>query len=362
MSDHANAFTLPGEDGGMRGADKRHKHARVGSKVQPVTIANAAALRMLRLVAGSIVVIPLLATIYAMGLVIRRGISVPEFVLLASMYTFTLLGITVGFHRHFAHRSFKTSGTMKMLLAVLGSMAGQGPLYWWVATHRRHHRFSDGPGDPHSPNLVPGNGVRKLLSGFWHGHIAWMFSSEITNWAYFAPDLIRDRRIFLMHRLYWFWMAMGLTIPTCVGWVWIGGAEGAWLGLLWGGLVRLCLVDHASWCVGSISHMFGSRPFEKSTRDRSANNWFVAIVAFGEGLQNNHHAFANSAAHAVHWWEPDLSVWVIRVLRRLGLVWEVNHPTAAMLKAKREGPPTNATQAGSESRLPPVNHHSLEQK
>ena len=146
-------------------------------------------------------------------------------------------------------------------------------------------------------------------------------------------DLLRDRGLFLIHRFYFFWLALGLALPVAIGWYWIGGLQGAALGLLWGGLVRMCLVDHASWCVGSISHMFGSRPFEAITRDRSANNYWVAIVAFGEGLQNNHHAFPGAAAHALHWWEPDLSIWVIRLLKLVGLVWDVKHPSQAEIAA-----------------------------
>ena len=305
------------------------------SKIPPVTLASPAALRSVRLAAGLIVVLPLIATVFAAYLVATRGVSLAEFVLFASMYTLTQLGITVGFHRYFAHRSFKTSRSMRLFFAVLGSMAGQGPLFWWVATHRRHHRHSDEPGDPHSPNLVAGAGIARVLRGFWHGHIAWMFARELTSWAHFAPDLLRDRGLFLIHRLYFFWLALGLVIPVAIGWFWIGGTEGAALGLLWGGLVRMCLVDHASWCVGSISHMFGSLPFEAITRDRSANNFWVAVVAFGEGLQNNHHAFPGAAAHALRWWEPDLSIWVIRLLKLVGLVWGVKHPSQADIAAAR---------------------------
>lgn len=301
----------------------------------PVSIASPKAHRNIILTASTVITLPFLATVYAIASLFYRGISNLEIILFISFYCLTMLGINVGFHRHFAHNSFKTSSAMRIGLAILGSMAGQGPLFWWVAVHRRHHRHSDGPGDPHSPNLVKGKGWKRELQGFWYGHIRWMLSKEITNWAHFAPDLLRDRRLFFMHRTYFLWLSLGLVIPTLIAWMATGNWIGALYGLLWGGIVRICLVDHALWFVGSISHMFGTRPFAAATRDRSCNNYFVAVVAFGEGLQNNHHAFPNSANHRVRWWEPDFAADVIRILRICGLVWNVKAPSpSAIAKAK----------------------------
>lgn len=313
----------------------RRRDFNFSSGVKPVTIASPKAHRSIRITAGTVVIVPFLATVFAVYSLFHRGITRTELALFVGFYTLTLLGINVGFHRHFAHNSFKTSKAMRVIFCILGSMAGQGPLYWWVAVHRRHHRLSDGPGDPHSPNLVPGKGWVREVKGFFYGHIAWMFSNEITNWVHFAPDLIKDRALFLMHRTYFLWLALGLAIPTAIG-GWAGhGWTGAAYGLLWGGLVRLCLVDHALWFVGSISHMMGTRPFARATADRSCNNHAVALIAFGEGLQNNHHAFPNSANHRIHWWEPDFAADVIFLLSKVGLVWNVKKPSPALVAKAR---------------------------
>jgi len=298
-----------------------------------MTLSARKARRVQRMVAGAVVLLPLIGVAAAVELWRRHGIGWMEIAALGVMYLICMLGVTVGLHRHFAHLSFKTSPFMRAVLAVCGSMAAQGPVLFWVVTHRRHHAFSDKPGDPHSPNQH-GGGLHGLMSGLWHAHIGWMFSSESTDWVHFGRDWLQDRMVFNLHRWYPLWVACGLALPAAV----CGAITGTWLGalqgLVWGGLIRVFLVNHASWCVGSVCHVFGSRPF--TTRDESANNWIVAVLAFGEGLQNNHHAFPSSHAHAVHWWEPDLSAWVIRVMAKLGLVWDVKSPSArAVADARR---------------------------
>ena len=283
-------------------------------------------------IAFGVVVIPFLGVIVAGVLFWRRGMGWVEGGALLVMYVLCMLGITVGFHRHFAHRSFSTSRPMSLLFGVLGSMAAQGPLLFWVATHRRHHAFSDEPGDPHSPNLN-GSGLSGLLCGLWHAHIGWMFSDEATDLVDFARDLLRDRDLFTIHRTYLFWVYSGLALPALVCGLLTLTWTGALQGFLWGGLVRVFLVNHASWCVGSVSHVFGTRPFE--TRDYSANNYWVALLTFGEGLQNNHHAFPSSFSHAVRWWQPDFSAVVIRCLRFAGLVWDVKYPSERAIREAR---------------------------
>jgi stearoyl-CoA desaturase (Delta-9 desaturase) len=294
------------------------------AKPGAVTVARPGTMRMQWAIAFGIVVVPFVGVIASLILFRQYGVGWPEVVMLATMYFLCQSGVTVGLHRHFSHRSFQTSQPMRIVLAILGAMAGQGPLMFWVATHRRHHTFSDQPGDPHSPNLH-GEGVGAMLRGLWHAHIGWMFSVEQTDWARFAKDLLRDRTMFRIHRLYLLWVFLGLALPAGAGWLITGTGLGALQGFLWGGLVRMFLVNHASWCVGSVCHMFGGRPFD--THDHSANNFAVAVLAFGEGLQNNHHAFPGSYSHAVKWWEPDLSAILIRGLRSLGLVWGVKYPS-----------------------------------
>ncbi len=289
----------------------------------PYTIAAPSARRTLRAVAGTIVVVPILGTTAALYLAFTRGVTVTDMVLLVTMYFVAMLGITVGFHRHYAHKSFTTGKSLKIILGIMGSMAGQGPLVWWVATHRRHHCYSDQEGDPHSPQLAAGSGWRRVVRGLWEGHIAWMFSERISNWNMFARDILKDRTAFLVNSLYFPFLYLGLLFPAVVGGLVSGSWYGALTGFLCGGLVRMFLVDHALWCVGSVCHMFGRRPFGVLTHDHSCNQYLVAFFAFGEGLQNNHHAFPNAAIHGFHWYEPDISAVFIRLLRALRLIQRV---------------------------------------
>ncbi len=278
------------------------------------------------------VVIPFLGVVAASVIFRNRGIGWVEVISLLVMYGVCMLGITVGFHRLFAHRSYSTSPTMRLILGACGSMAAQGPLLFWVSTHRRHHVFSDKPGDPHSPNLH-GEGLWGMITGLWHSHIGWMFTVEQTDLSEFARDVLQDRAMFMIHRTYLLWVLAGLALPALVSGLVTMSWTGALLGFVWGGLVRMFLVNHAAWCVGSISHVFGSRPFK--TGDHSANNYLVAVLAFGEGLQNNHHMFAGSFSHAVRWWQPDLSALVIRALKSAGLVWDLKSPSERAIRDSR---------------------------
>ncbi len=289
----------------------------------PYTVAGPVEHRRLRIIAGLVVVVPLLGTILALWLAVTRGLGAVEIWSFGVSYVLTMMGLTVGFHRHFAHRSFRTGTAMRVILAALGSMAGQGPVIWWVATHRRHHRLSDQDGDPHSPQLAEGTGIARVVKGLWQGHIGWLFSDRISNWSLFARDMMNDRLVVRMHRLYFPFFLLGLILPGVVAGLVTGSWYGAFLGFLWGGLVRVCIVDHVLWCVGSVCHMFGLRPYRKRTRDHSANNLAVAFLGFGEGLQNNHHAFPRDAFHGFRWYEPDLGAQMIRLLKGLGLVWDV---------------------------------------
>lgn len=320
-----------GEASGCVAAAPDGAHASDG----PVAVkVSPYARRLQRAVAFGVVVVPFLGFVVAVVQVWTHGFNFFDLGLLAFAYVLTIVGETVGYHRLFAHRAFETSRPVRALLAVLGSMTAQGPVVFWVAVHRRHHAYSDREGDPHSPNLH-GGGARGVLRGLWHGHVGWMFTDEQTNWAKFARDVLQDRTLFRIHRQYFFWLGLGLVLPALFGGLVKGTMSGAFDGLVWGGLVRIFLVNQAMWCVGSICHRFGRSPFR--THDRSGNVLWVAFVSFGEGLQNNHHAFPNSARHGLRWWEPDFSGWVIRGLKALGLVWNVKHPTAhAILHATKD--------------------------
>lgn len=301
-------------------------------RVPITTVPVASAQRAIRLIASLVVAGPVVGTALAAVLAALYGVSPIALVMFAVAYTVTTLGVTLGFHRYFAHRSFRTSRPMEIAFVILGSMALQGSLLYWVSTHRRHHQFSDTPGDPHSPYL-DGEVHLGLLRGLWHSHVGWMFATDITNVVRFAPDIIRDPLIFRIQMRYLSWAALGLALPPLVVLAITGNWFAALEAFLFAGPVRLLLVHHASWAVGSISHIYGQRPFK--TDDHSANNFWVALFAFGEGLQNNHHAFPTAARHAFRWWEPDLTGYIVSAMTWSGLIWDVSKPTAETIARRR---------------------------
>jgi stearoyl-CoA desaturase (delta-9 desaturase) len=257
----------------------------------------------------------------------RHGVSAVELSAFVAMYTLTGLGITVGYHRCFAHAAFETRPWLRTGLAVLGSMAGHGPVVSWTATHRCHHKHSDLPGDPHSPHLHgPGRGAR--LRGLWHAHMGWLLTGWLPNSLVFAGDLARDARLSRVNRAYPWWVAAGVALPTLATGLWTGTARGALGGLLWGGLVRLFVSFHATCAVNSLAHSFGARRF--ATRERSTNFALLALSTFGEGWHNNHHAFPSSARFGLRPWELDAGWLVIRLLELCGLAWNVRRPSGAI--------------------------------
>jgi stearoyl-CoA desaturase (delta-9 desaturase) len=283
-------------------------------------------------VAFSMMVLPGLGFIAAIAMISIGYLPTLDIGLFIAMYVVHMIGVTIGFHRYLAHKAFKTSRAFEAILMICGSLAGEGPIMYWVTTHRRHHKYSDREGDPHSPNLG-GTSIRGKLGGLWYAHMPWMLSDESSSWILWAPDVLRNRRLFFYHRTYQLWVAAGLALPALVGFA-VGRTPGAALaGLVFGGLARMFAANQAAWCVGSICHMFGSRPFDNN--DRSANNWLVAVFTFGEGLQNNHHAFPGSYRHAIRAWEPDLSGWILALLGKAGIVWDLRTPSRAAINASR---------------------------
>jgi stearoyl-CoA desaturase (delta-9 desaturase) len=241
------------------------------------------------------------------------------------------VGITVGYHRLFTHRAFETSRVVQFILAVLGSMAVQGPLMQWVAMHRRHHQHSDQEGDPHSPHLH-GGGFFDLVRGAWHAHVGWVFRPDPADLAHYNRDLRQSRTLRAASALFPLWVALGLIIPAVVGGVLTASWMGALFGLIWGGLARIFLVHHITWSVNSVCHIWGRRPYPSG--DHSRNNFVFGILALGEGWHNNHHAFPTSARHGLRWWQFDLSYYVIRGMALLGLVWKVKLPSKQALTAE----------------------------
>ena len=204
-----------------------------------------------------VLVAPLLGLVW--GIYFSWGVfGGAELGLLSSMYVLTVLGITVGYHRLFTHRSFETSRPVQCILAILGSMAVQGPLLKWVALHRMHHQHSDLDYDPHSP-LKEGQGFANWLRGAWHAHIGWFFDADPPDLYRYVKDLKRSRLLSVISALFPLWVACGLVIPAALsGWI-TGTWRGALLGFLWGGLIRIFLVHHVTWSINSICHLWGQR-------------------------------------------------------------------------------------------------------
>lgn len=252
--------------------------------------------------------------------------------LLFGMYVATVFGVEIGYHRYVTHAAFETSGAMRAALVALGSMAAQGPVLFWAASHRQHHAFTDEAGDPHSPRLA-GKGLSGTLRGLRHAHAGWLFTSSYASWARFVPDLLRDRTLFRLNQWYPGLVALGLVLPALAGALLAGSWQGFWSGLLWGGLVRICLVHQATWSVNSICHRFGSRPYR--ARGGSANNAWLALPSLGGSWHNNHHAFPQTAVNRFEWWQLDLCGAAIRGLERLKLAWNVNFPSPDELESKR---------------------------
>ena len=283
------------------------------------------------------VVVPPLGLVSAIGLLWGVGFHWVDLALFLGLYVVCAFGTTIGFHRYFTHKGFEARAPVKALLAILGCMTMQGPVTQWVTDHRKHHALSDKPGDPHSPHVGHGEGAWGALRGFAHAHVGWMFSNlGMEQGREYGRDLYEDRLVRTIDRMYLLWVVLTLGIPFAiaysVGGTWQAGVEG----LVWGGLIRIAAYQHATFSVNSICHMFGRQDYR--SRDEARNNWLVALLVFGEGWHNNHHAFPVSARHGLSRRQVDVSWLVIRTLERLRLVWNVKVPDAAQLERRRVQP------------------------
>ena len=261
----------------------------------------------------------------------------PDVALFAVLYTVTALGITVGFHRLFTHRAFKTTPALRGVLAVLGTMAIEGPVISWVADHRKHHVYSDRLGDPHSPHVDHGGGWRGALRGLFHAHVGWLFDHQQRGARErFAPDLIADPVVSFVDRTFILWSLVGLAIPFALGWL-IAGTVGAGVeALVWAGVVRVMVLHHVTYSINSLCHFFGRRSYR--TSDHSRNLWWLAMLSFGEGWHNNHHAFPTSAVHGLGRRQLDISGLVILGIERLGLAWDVQRVSPERIASKAIAP------------------------
>jgi stearoyl-CoA desaturase (Delta-9 desaturase) len=269
------------------------------------------------------VVVPFLAVLAAIPFAWGWGLSWSDLWIGAVFYAGTGTGVTVGFHRYFTHGSFKAKRPLRLTLAVAGSMAIEGSIIRWVADHRRHHAFSDREGDPHSPWRF-GNTTGALIKGFCYAHVGWLFGRELTNEYRFAPDLVADKDIRRIDRLFPYWVAATLLAPAVIGglvtWSWAG----ALTAFFWAGLIRICLLHHVTWSINSVCHTIGERPYQ--ARDKSANFWPLAILSFGESWHNSHHADPTCARHGVRKGQLDVSARIIWFFEKCGWVYDVRWP------------------------------------
>jgi len=292
-----------------------------------------------RILVGIFVAVPTLALIAAIPLAWGWALGWHDVVIALVFYWLSGLGVTVGYHRYFTHLSFKAKPGLRLALAIAGSLAMEGPVITWVSDHRRHHKYSDREGDPHSPWRY-GDDAKALAKGLVYAHMLWMFDPNETSQEKFSPDLLADRRISKVDDWFGGFVVATLLLPALIGGLWGMSWHGAITAFFWAGLVRVALLHHVTWSINSICHTFGSREFE--ARDRSRNVSWLAIASFGESWHNLHHADPTCARHGALKGQLDPSARVIWAFEKLGWAYNVRWPDEARLTAKR---PATATRS-----------------
>jgi stearoyl-CoA desaturase (delta-9 desaturase) len=287
-----------------------------------------------RILVGVFVAVPLLAVLAAVPLAWGWGVGWHDIVLAVAFYYVSGLGISMGFHRYFTHGSFKATRAFKIVLAVAGTLAIEGPVLVWVADHRKHHKYSDREGDPHSPWRF-GSDWKALAKGLGYAHIGWLFDRGRTSQEKFCPDWLADpdtRRI-----SGWFTQltVVSLLAPAAIGGLWSWSWVGALTAFFWASLVRVSLLHHVTWSINSICHTFGKEEFE--VRDKSRNVNWLAILSFGESWHNLHHADPTCARHGALRGQIDTAARLIWVAEKLRWVHDVRWPDEARLSSKRTG-------------------------
>jgi stearoyl-CoA desaturase (delta-9 desaturase) len=289
------------------------------------------------------VFLPPVAIAIAVPLLWGHLLGPSDIVVWATMYLIVGFGVTIGYHRMLTHRAFATHRVIERAFVFAGALALQGSPPDWVADHRKHHAHTDVEGDPHSPHAGQGAGVSGALRGLWHAHVGWLWRTHgEADWRKYAAELVDDRFMRKLHRHYHLVALLTFLLPAGLGLALTGTWHGALTGLLWGGLVRLFMQHHTTWSINSVCHFFGRRRFDLD--DYSTNVSWLALFSFGEAWHHNHHAFPRSAFHGLRRWEAalDPSGWVIRFMRRLGLIWNVVEITPER-QAAREVPRTAVT-------------------
>ena len=287
-----------------------------------------------RFLVALFVAVPLLAVLVAIPLAWGWGLGWHDIVLAFAFYVITGMGITMGFHRHFTHSSFKAARPLRVSLAIAGSMAIEGPVLVWVADHRRHHKYSDKEGDPHSPWRF-GNDWKALTKGFLYAHIGWLFNPNQTSQEKFCPDLLADAPIRRVSNTFPLWVAVSLLAPALIGGLWSMSLAGALTAFFWASLVRICLLHHVTWSINSVCHTFGNEDFD--VRDKSRNVAWLAIPSFGESWHNLHHSDPTCARHGALEGQIDISARAIWIAEKLGWAWDVRWPDEQRLSGKLTG-------------------------
>ena len=285
-----------------------------------------------QIITGVFVGVPMLALVAAIPFAWGWGLGWHDVVIAAVFYWVTGLGITVGYHRYFTHGSFKAKTPLRVALAVAGTMAMQGPVITWVSDHRKHHKYSDREGDPHSPWRY-GDNARALAKGLFYAHILWLFDPNQTSQEKFSPDLLADKNIARVDKLFAPLVGVSLLGPALIGGLWGMSWHGAITAFFWAGLVRITLLHHVTWSINSICHTFGNKDWE--SRDKSRNVSWLAIASFGESWHNLHHVDPTCARHGALKGQIDQSARVIWAFEKLGWAYDVRWPNESRLNGKR---------------------------
>ncbi len=263
----------------------------------------------------------------AIGSALWLGWSWKGFALAVAMYYVRMFGVTAGYHRYFAHRTFKTSRAFQFFLALLASLSMQKGVCWWAAHHRAHHKYSDAEGDIHSMKR----------DGFFWSHMGWLLSQGYTKTdTKRIPDLVKYPELVWFDRWYW----VPPLLMTLLFW-----GLGGWWALTWGVGVSTVMLWHGTFTINSLSHWMGRVRYK--TRDESKNSLILAIVTMGEGWHNTHHYYQRATNQGFFWWEIDATFYVLKVLSWVGLVWDLHTPPAHVLAANRveqkkaPGPPAS---------------------
>ena len=291
--------------------------------------------RGMKVTIGLFVAVPLLAVALAIPVAWGGWLGWTDIVLALVFAFIAAIGITIGYHRHFTHGSFKSPRWVSGFLALAGSMAIEGSLTQWVADHRRHHARSDEEGDPHSPWRF-GTSHKAVAKGLLFAHVGWLFDGQQSSIERYAPDIVADPMLNRISRNFQWVVVASILLPAVLGglitWSWVG----ALTALFWASLIRIALVHHVTWSINSVCHVFGSRPF--TTRDRSTNNAWLALPSLGESWHNLHHAEPTAARHGVLKGQVDVSAAIIKGMERLRLAHDVRWPNPARLAAKLQDP------------------------